>query len=247
VPDWPSRGGHGVSVRRLQSHATDGLYTAQWEGIMHRGTHMDAPLHVLANQPSIVDYPLWRLFGTGVVVSIPKGKWEVIAPADLEAARPAIREHDIVIVNTGSHANWGDSEDYFGYSPGLYKEAAEWLVARNVKLVGVDVQALDHPLGTKLVAHGPGPTLPHLMDEYRAETGRDVMADFPHWEPAHKILMTNGIPGVENVGGEIDAITGQRCTFMIFPWRWPGGDGSGVRVVAVVDPDQSFRIERGEA
>jgi kynurenine formamidase len=171
----------------------------------------------------------------------------VIAPADLEAARPAIREHDIVIVNTGSHANWGDSEDYFGYSPGLYKEAAEWLVARNVKLVGVDVQALDHPLGTKLVAHGPGPTLPHLMDECRAETGRDVMADFPHWEPAHKILMTNGIPGVENVGGEIDAITGQRCTFMIFPWRWPGGDGSGVRVVAVVDPDQSFRIERGEA
>jgi hypothetical protein len=51
---------------------------------------------------------------------------------------------------------------------------------------------------------------------------------------------------VENVGGEIDAITGQRCTFMIFPWRWPGGDGSGVRVVAVVDPDQSFRIERGQ-
>ena len=246
VPDWPSRGGHGVAVRRLQSHATDGLYTAQWEGIMHRGTHMDAPLHVLANQPSIVDYPLWRFFGTGVVVSIPKGKWEVITPADLEAARPEIREHDIVIVNTGSHANWGDSEDYFGYSPGLYKEAAEWFVERNVKLVGVDVQALDHPLGTKLVAHGPGPTLPHLMDEYRAETGRDVMDDFPHWEPAHKIMMTNGIPGIENIGGDIDAITGQRCTFMIFPWRWPGGDGSGVRVVAVVDPDQSFRIERGE-
>ena len=162
---------------------------------MHRGTHMDAPIHVQENQPTLTGYPLWRFFGTGVVVSIPKGKWGVITPKDLENAEPKIRRNDILMINTGSHLKYGDNPDYYAYSPGLYKEAAEWIVERGVKLVGVDVQALDHPLGTFLGPHGPGPAQPHLDDEYKAETGRDIIEDFPHWEPAHKIMMTNGIPG----------------------------------------------------
>ena len=127
---------------------------------MHRGTHMDAPMHVTANQPYMTGYPLWRFFGTGVAVSIPKGKWGVITPDDLENATPTIEPNDIVMINTGSHHDWGDNDEYFVYGPGLYREAAEWLVERRVKLVGVDVQALDHPLGTKLVAHGTGPDPP---------------------------------------------------------------------------------------
>ena len=113
-------------------------------------------------------------------------------------------------------------------------------------MVGVDVQALDHPLGTKLVDHGPGPSHPHLMDEYKAATGRDVMMDFPYWEISHKTLMVKGgIPGIENVGGDLDKVTGKRCTFMAFPWRWPDGEGCGVRVIAIMDPEQTFRFETG--
>ena len=149
------------------------------------------------------------------------------------------------MINTGSHKNYGDNPDYFAYSPGLYKEAAEWIVERGVKLVGIDVQALDHPLGTFLGPHGPGPAQPHLDDEYFAETGRHIIDDFPHWEPAHKIMMTNGIPGIENIGGDIDKITGKRCTFFAFPWRWPDGEGCALRVVAVLDPTQAFRFETG--
>ena len=139
----------------------------------------------------------------------------------------------------------GDNDAYYAYSPGLYAEAAQWLVDKRVKLVGVDVQALDHPLGTRMIEHGPGPTHPHLMAEYRALTGRDAMSDFPDWEPAHKTMLLAGIPGIENIGGELDAVTGQRCTFMAFPWRFPEGDGCPVRVVAVVDPEQEFRIPAG--
>ena len=84
------------------------------------------------------------------------------------------------------------------------------------------------------------------MEEYRRETGRDVMKDFPHWEVAHKTLMVKGgIPGIENINGDLDAITGKRCTFLAFPWRWPEGEGCGVRVVAILDPEQTFRIETG--
>ncbi len=101
--------------------------------------------------------PLWRFFGTGVAVSIPKEKWEVITPEDLESATPRIEPGDIVMINTGSHRIYGDNDDYYAYSPGLYTESAQWLVDRGVKLVGVDVQALDHPARH---AHGRARTRP---------------------------------------------------------------------------------------
>src|SRR5262249_54333245 len=116
MPQWPSRA--NLNVRVVEFHAKDGLLVQQFEGIMHRGTHMDAPIHVQENQPTLTGYPLWRFFGTGVVVSIPKGKWGVITPKDLENATPKIRKNDILIINTGSHLKYGDNPDYYAYSPG---------------------------------------------------------------------------------------------------------------------------------
>jgi kynurenine formamidase len=243
MPEWPS--GLGIRINPLMSHAKDGQRVAEWDGIMHRGTHMDAPIHVTEDWPAITGYDIWRFFGTGVAVSIPKKRWEVVTAQDLQNARPRIEPGDIVMINTGAHHLFGDNDDYYAYSPGIYTEAADWLVRRQVKLVGVDTNALDHPLGTKLVDHGIGPSHPHLIEQYRQETGRDPLEDFPLWEPAHKTLLGNGIPGIENVGGDLDRVTGRRCTFMAFPWRWTEGDGSGIRVVAVTDPTGTFRFERG--
>jgi kynurenine formamidase len=242
---WPSPFATPFQVNRLNYHAMHDFYAVEYDGIMHRGTHMDTAAHVTANTPYMDAFEPWRFFGTGVAVSIPKGKWGVITPEDLEKADPEIQPNDIVMINTGAHRSFGDNDTYYAYSPGLYKEAAQWLVEKQVKLVGVDVQALDHPLGTRMSEHGPGPTHPHLMDEYREETGRDVMADFPDWEPAHKTMLIAGIPGIENVGGQLDEITGKRCTFMAFPWRMREEDGCPIRIVAVIDPEQKFRIPQG--
>ncbi len=168
--------------------------------------------------------PTLAAFGTGVCVSIPKGKWGVITPEDLENATPKIKEGDVVVINTGYHRLWADTDEYFAYGPGIYKPGAEWLVEKKVRMVAYGCQANDHPIATKLVNHGLGPTHPHLIEEYKAEYGRDPLEDFPEWEPAHKTLMIKGgIPGIENAGGDLDAVTGKRCTFMAFPWRWPGG------------------------
>ena len=94
--------------------------------------------------------------------------------------------------------------------------------------------------------HGLGPTHPHLIEEYKAEFGRDPKDDFPDWESGHKTLMIGGgIPGIENVGGDLHAVTGKRCTFMATPWRWRGGDGCGIRILAAIDPEQKFRFETG--
>jgi kynurenine formamidase len=114
-------------------------------------------------------------------------------------------------------------------------------------VVGHDTQANDHPLATAIGPQRNGPLHPHLKDEYfEWSGGRDWKDDFPEWEPVHRILFTNGILGIENVGGDIDKVTGKRCTFAYFPWNWDRGDGCIVRLVAIVDPDGKYRIERGE-
>ena len=59
------------------------------------------------------------------------------------------------------------------------------------------------------------------------------------------MMFQAGIMGIENVGGDIDKVTGKRVTFAYFPWNWDRGDGCIVRLVAIVDPDGKYRIERG--
>jgi kynurenine formamidase len=40
-------------------------------------------------------------------------------------------------------------------------------------------------------------------------------------------------------------VTRMPSTFFAFPWRWPDGEGCALRVVAVIDPNQTFRFETG--
>ena len=248
TPCWPYF--EDVKIERLHGMAKSRVLTQKITTVMHSGTHIDAPAHAVEGTPFLHEVPLSSFFGTGVVVSIPKDKWGVVTPDDLEAARPEIRPGDIVIVNTGWHHYYGDSAQYYAYSPGFYKEAGEWFAARGVKAVGTDTQALDHPLATAIGPHGPaeqqGGLLPWAVAEYEAQTGRSVLDDFPEWEPCHRAILSQGIVGFENVGGELDLVTGKRVTFAAFPWRWVGGDGCIVRLVAITDPAGSYRIETGQ-
>ena len=151
------------------------------------------------------------------------------------------------MINTGYHRKWADTDEYFAYGPGADATAAQWAIDHEVKVMGYGCQANDHPIATKLVNHGLGPTQPHLIEEWKQEHGgQDPLEAFPLWEPAHKTLMVKGgIPGIENVGGELDEVVGERCTFMVLPWRWPGGDGCIVQILAIVDPKQTFRFAPG--
>ncbi len=153
----------------------------------------------------------------------------------------------MLIINTGWHKQYEDG-DYFAYCPGFVPSAGEWLVKKGVKVVGHDTQANDHPLATAIGPQRNGPLLPHLEQEYKEWSGGgDWKKDFPQWEPVHQILFKNGILGIENVGGDLDAVTGKRCTFAFFPWNWDRGDGCIIRLVAMIDKGQKYRIEPGEA
>ena len=110
------------------------------------------------------------------------------------------------------------------------------------------VKANDHPLATAIGPQRNGPIHPHLEQEYFEWSGGvDWKDDFPEWEPVHNTLFKNGILGIENVGGDLDAVTGKRVTFAFFPWNWDRGDGCIIRLVAMTDKKQAYRIETGEA
>ena len=63
----------------------------------------------------------------------------------------------------------------------------------------------------------------------------------------YQVVLSAGICGFENIGGDIDKVTGKRVTFAAFPWRWKKGDGCIVRLVAITDPTGKFRIETGSS
>ena len=199
--------------------AKSGVLSQRITTSMHNTTHIDAPAHVIQGTPFIDEVPLPHFFGSGIVVSIPKKKWEQITYDDLEkAAGKIVRPRDVVIVNTGWHKLYEDSEDYFCRAPGFVPSAGEWFVEKKVKVVGHDTQANDHPLATAIGPQRNGPLHPHLADEYKEWSGgRDWKDDFPEWEPVHRILFKNGIMGIENVGGDIDKVTGKRCHLRLFP------------------------------
>ena len=169
-------------------------------------------------------------------------------PEDLENATPKIQEGDIVIINTGFHHMWADTDEYFAYGPGIGEEGAQWLVDKKVKMVGYGCQANDHP--HRHQARQPR-ARPHTAAPHRR-----VQAD-------HRPRPQGGLPRVgaraQDPHGARAASPASRTSAATWtrspasaapswrcPWRWPGGDGCIVRMLAITDPDQTFRFETGQ-
>jgi kynurenine formamidase len=243
TPTMP--GYEDIKVERLTSHAQHGVLTQKFVTTMQTSTHVNAPLHLIPGAASVGDIPIDRFFGNGVVLSVDAQPWELLTAARLQDAEPGISDGDAVLIDTGWHRRYADSQEYFGMSPGLSADAAAWLVQKEVLLVAVDTPAIDHPLATSLAEHRNGPQMKYLADNYRKATGRDPGEDFPDWNPAHRTLLGAGIPTIENMGGDVDLVAGTRVTVHACPLDWPEGDGCVVRLVAITDPSDAYRVEPG--
>lgn len=245
APTMP--GYEDVRIHRPTHHASHGTMVHVIVTVMHTGTHLNAPLHMVQGGAGVGKLPLDRFFGSAVIVGVEMEPWRLITSDDLAHAGPQIRPGHMVILNTGWHHQYSDSQHYFGRAPGLSRDAAEWLVERRVKLVGIDTPTIDHPLATSLGRHRNGPLMPPLLDWYRQETGGDPDADFPEWNPAHRTLLAAGIPTIENVGGDVDAVTDKTCTVHACPWKWAEGDACMIRLMAMLDPAGTYRLGDGRS
>jgi kynurenine formamidase len=244
VPSMP--GQDDVKMFRAVKHAQHGVLAWKINTVMHTGTHMNAPIHLVQKGADLAAIDPACFFGNGVVLSIPKKRWELVTAADLDKASPKVQEGDIVVIVTGWHHKYSESLEYWGESPGLSKDGAEWLVQKKVKMVGMDTAQIDHPLATILGPHRGGPTMRRLAGEYSKATGLDPKKEHGEWNVAHKTLLAAGIPTVEQVGGDVDLVAGKRATLTASPWKFVYGDACPVRFVAICDPSGSCRIGAGK-
>ncbi len=168
----------------------------------HVGTHMDAPSHAIAGSKTIDQIALDQVCGPCVVIPVRPEPGQAISLADVQGAGLEIQAGDIVLLDTGFAKKIGTKDYHF--NPYLAQDLCDHLVAKRVKLVGVDCVTVDMPL----------PVRP---------------PDFAY--PAHRTLLGNGVLIIENLG-DMSAVSGKRVHIYAFPLKITGSDAGHVRVVA---------------
>ncbi len=136
----------------------------------HGGTHLDAPRHFSKNGLTVDKIPIDAMRGESLVITI---KSQVQANRDyavtvddikqFEKQYRPIHSGDIVLFYTGWGKYWGDKKRYLGsdkfgdtkhlHFPGISKEAAQYLVDKKVKAIGLDTPSLDPGVSSEFWAH----------------------------------------------------------------------------------------------
>jgi kynurenine formamidase len=118
----------------------------------HTGTHIDAPSHFVADGLAIDEVDLQRLLGRAVVVDVRgKGARERITWEDVKGYEEKLGEGVIVLICTGWSRYWGT--EMYGEHPFLDPDAARELVARGVRVIGVDTLGPDEDEAEGVGAH----------------------------------------------------------------------------------------------
>ncbi len=170
----------------------------------HSGTHIDAPLHVGEDRPSLDQVPLDQLIGRPCVVDLRShGGRDAIGPVQLQAALGTAETGDILLLHTGWSRHW-DTPRYLDH-PYLSAAGATAIVDAGIRCVGVDALSVDV-----------------TPDDPRA-----AQLD------AHLAILGSGAVIIENLQG-LDRIASLRDPlFLGLPLPLAGADGSPARAVAV--------------
>lgn len=107
----------------------------------HTGTHIDAPLHFLAQGGSVDQIPLEKLMGPARIIEIsPTAK--IIDGAELNR-HDWQRAKRILFKTRNSYSNfWADKEFHRDFT-GLAPEAARLLTEAGIELVGIDYHSVE--------------------------------------------------------------------------------------------------------
>ena len=209
IPAWPTQARFGRTLyesQELGDVATHyGLTISE-----HTGTHMDAPLHFVAEGPvhyGTDEIPLERLAGRAATIETTDlGIGDLLGVDHVknwETEHGPIERGDRVLIRYGWDERWAtglEGRRFLDDWPGLSGEAAEYLVGKGVSLVGCDTVAVD------------------------------AAGSFEN--PAHHALLGNEVYIVENLKN-LDRLP-PFSFFMAFPLKIKGGSGSPVRAVALV-------------
>jgi arylformamidase len=200
-----------VSVERELSYEASNSIVCRFSLADHVGTHVDAPSHCLPGGANIEDVPLTNLIGEAVVLDMQVEGDHGYTAADFEHASPGVERGDIVLIRSGFRDCGPEDRVRQSY---LTVEAAEWLVDRGVRAVGVEPGGAEHCWDGVFVHRWDDPDCP----------------DPAPW-PVHRVLLGAGISIVEGLTN-LDGLAGERVRFAGLPLPIPGLTGSPIRAVA---------------
>ena len=156
-PVWPGDPSVRLEAIARMDEGAEANVTALAMSV-HVGTHVDAPHHFMNDGRTVENLPLEALIGPCYVAHLPD-EVETISAAALEAADIPPRVERLLL-RTRNAALWRESptafrRDFTAISP----DGAEWLVARGIRLVGVDylsVAPFAAPVPTHRILLGAG-------------------------------------------------------------------------------------------
>jgi kynurenine formamidase len=179
--------------------------------LVHNGTHIDAPRHMLERGYPVDRIPLAQVAKEGVLVNLPnKGPNSTVSVKDILDTGVELGPNRIPVINTGwTETMWGKPE-FWTQMPYLEAGVGELMASKGVPAVAVDVFP-EKPLwrGVKL---DPGEV----------------------WVANHLALFEKGIPLIQFVTN-MSQIGGRRFVLVALPLKIKGGDASPARVVALVE------------
>ena len=128
--------------------------------------------------------------------------------AELDRIGYAVKERDIVLIHTGAGA-YNHEERYKTDHPGMSAEATRWLIARGVRMMGIDAITFDPPVWA-------------MFEKKLFWEAHRVMWDEEYWH-------LENLMNLEQIGRPFGF---QLC---VLPVKWTGTTAAPVRAVAVID------------
>jgi len=179
--------------------------------LVHNGTHIDAPRHMLEQGYPVDQIPLAQVAQEGVLIDLPnKGPNSSVSVKDILDTGVALGPNRIPVINTGwTEKMWG-KPGFWEQMPYLEPGVGELMVKKNVPAVAMDIfpeKALWR--GVKL---DPG----------------------ENWVANHIALLEKGIPMIQFVTN-MSQIGKSRFVLVALPLKIKGGDASPARVIALVE------------
>lgn len=207
----------GVQMNVRTKNGTGYWQSTQLELMsLHTGTHVESALHSIKGGEAIDEVALDRVIGDAVVLDLtPTEAMRIYDVADLEeasgkleAAGESIRPGDILLLRTDWSQRHIGTPKYFGESPGLTEDAANWVVEKKPKSVGCDF--FEEP-----AARRPGWTADQFV--------------------VHGAILGEGIPLIEGLVNLRDLPP--RVRFFAPFYKFSGIESAPARAFALIEPE----------
>ncbi len=199
-PQYPDKNPRPAQIRLFYMLAVQGVNKEIVEISTHTGTHCDAPYHFFEDGRTIDEVPLETYIGPATILDLRnKAPGSAIERVDVERFAEHIADGDIVLLNTGFGHKRANTAEFLTKYVYLGGEAAQYLVDRGVKGVGIDAVSLGG-----------------YNDPSKAV-------------PAHKTMLGNGKFIVEELYFPDEVMDGRKRLFVAAPVKLRGCSGAWTR------------------